>query len=66
MYLRQPGGTKPFVHFIKECVHSTVEASIKPLHDKIEQLSKILSECKEDFAKYQIQAQEKTFISFFS
>ena len=57
--LQQPGGTKPNIDSIKDCVDSTVEASIKPLHNKIAQLSKIMSECKEEIAKHQIQVQEK-------
>ena len=44
---------------IEECIYSTVEASMNPLHDKIEQLSSNISECKEKIAKYQIQAPEK-------
>ena len=50
-----------FFYSIMECIDSTVQASIEPLHDKTEQLSSTLSECKEEVTKHQIQAQEKIF-----
>ena len=63
--LQQPGVTKPFIDSLQECTDSTVGASIKP-HDKIKQLSSNMSECKEEIAKNQIQAPEKSFINIFS
>ena len=41
--LQQPGVTKPFTDSIKESNDSTVEATIKHVHDKIEQLSSNMS-----------------------